>query len=93
MTQHVLKIHPQFLPRIFNGQKTFEIRKNDRDYQVGDTLLLVEHNPNSNVQWAVPGKKQSARVDVVYISSFAQQEGYMVLGIRLSNDSNDEVMK
>lgn len=86
MTEHVLKIHSQFLPRILSGQKTFEIRKNDRDFQVGDTLLLCEHNPNSQIQWAHPGKQQSARVGVVYISSFAQQEGYVVLGIKLNED-------
>ncbi len=27
------------------GEKTFEFRKNDRDYQVGDRLWLREYDP------------------------------------------------
>jgi len=87
MTEHSLKILPQFLARILSGQKTFEIRKNDRDYQVGDTLFLQEHNPDSKIQWAVPSRQQSARVEVVYISSFAQQEGYIVMGVKLLSET------
>jgi len=90
MSEHVLKIHKQFLPRILSGQKTFEIRKNDRDFQVGDTLFLNEHNPDSEIQWAAPGRQQSARVEVVYISSFAQQEGYVVMGIKLLSESKGD---
>jgi len=35
---HRLKIKPCYLLRILDGSKTFEIRKNDRDFQVGDTI-------------------------------------------------------
>lgn len=38
---HNLKIEEQYLQDLLSGKKTFEIRLNDRDYQVGDTLLLA----------------------------------------------------
>lgn len=41
---HELKILPQYFEAVQSGLKTFEIRKNDRDYKVGDTLVLKEYN-------------------------------------------------
>ena len=35
---HQLKIKQCFLFHILEGSKTFEVRKNDRDFQVGDTI-------------------------------------------------------
>lgn len=38
--EHELKILPQYFAAVKSGEKTFELRKNDRGYEVGDTLLL-----------------------------------------------------
>ena len=38
--RHELKTDPEVFDAVIAGTKTFEIRKNDRDYQVGDELLL-----------------------------------------------------
>jgi hypothetical protein len=43
--KHDLKIWPQYFVEVAAEQKTFEIRKNDRDYQVGDVLRLREWEP------------------------------------------------
>ena len=40
--QHNLKIFPQYFEAIKCGEKTFEVRKKDRNYQVGDYLILKE---------------------------------------------------
>jgi len=37
---HELKTDPKVFDAVKTGLKTFEIRQNDRDYQVGDVLLL-----------------------------------------------------
>ena len=40
MTQHKLKLNDRFFDAVVNGIKTFEIRKDDRGFRVGDTLVL-----------------------------------------------------
>lgn len=44
MTTHELKTDPSYFGRIRDGVKTFEIRRHDRDYKVGDRLLLREYD-------------------------------------------------
>lgn len=39
---HYLKIYPEFFSAVCTGVKRAELRKNDRDYRVGDTLHLIE---------------------------------------------------
>ncbi len=39
---HELKIQPKYFRAILDGKKTFEIRKNDRGYKVGDKVVLKE---------------------------------------------------
>ncbi len=41
---HELKILPKYFQAVRNGNKTFELRKHDRDYKVGDYLLLREYD-------------------------------------------------
>lgn len=40
MTTHRLKIHEQYADAVLNGTKTFEIRKNDRNFMVGDKIVF-----------------------------------------------------
>lgn len=47
MKIHDLKIHPEHFKPIRHKQKCFEVRKNDRDYQVNDCLCLQEYDPNT----------------------------------------------
>lgn len=42
---HYLKTWTQFFNDIKSGIKQFEIRKNDRNFEVGDTLILEEFDP------------------------------------------------
>lgn len=41
---HELKIKPQYYEDIKIGIKTFEIRKNDREFKLGDILILNEYD-------------------------------------------------
>lgn len=45
--QHVLKIHPEPLADLLLGAKTAEGRRNDRNFQVGDTVRLMEVSPET----------------------------------------------
>lgn len=46
--EHRVKILPSYFEAQVNNSKNFEIRKNDRNYQVGDLLLLEEYNPTTS---------------------------------------------
>ena len=39
---HELKIETQYYQAVEAGLKTFELRVNDRDFKVGDTVSLIE---------------------------------------------------
>ena len=42
MAQHELKTDPKVFEAVFTGAKTYEIRKDDRGFSVGDVLILKE---------------------------------------------------
>lgn len=46
---HELKILPKYFEDVMTGKKNFEIRKNDRDFKVGDYLLLKEYEGASTL--------------------------------------------
>lgn len=71
---HELKIKPEYFAAVVTGDKTFEIRNNaDRNFQVGDTLLLWEWNGGFT--------GRTAERTVSYITDFEQKPGYVVLGL------------
>lgn len=79
MTVHELKILPKYFKAQKDGIKNFEIRKNDRDYKVGDGIYLREYDPTD--------KKYTGRrilVKVTYITDYKQREGYVVLGTNVN---------
>jgi hypothetical protein len=42
---HQLKTMPKYFEAVSMGIKNFEIRENDRDFNVGDFVELQEHDP------------------------------------------------
>lgn len=81
MNTHELKCHPHFFAAIAAGKKTFEIRRNDRDYRIGDMLNLREYDPT----FGMTGRSL-AGLEVVYImlaEDFpAILPGFVIMGLR-----------
>lgn len=44
---HELKTWPEYFEEVLMAHKNFEVRKHDRNYQVGDTLILKEYDPTN----------------------------------------------
>lgn len=44
---HALKTNPPYFDEVVNGNKNFELRKFDRPFATGDTLLLQEYTKES----------------------------------------------
>jgi hypothetical protein len=58
MTRHELKTWPKYFAAVRSGQKRFEIRRNDREFKVGDILVLREFDPEDD---AYTGQSRNAR--------------------------------
>jgi len=76
-TKHVLKIWPEFYREHAMGTRRFEIRKNDRGYDVGDLVVLQPYDPTNNAY--LPGPELTYRITTV--SNFQQRLDYVVLGL------------
>lgn len=46
MNAHVLRTDARWWDRIADGSKTAELRKHDRDFQIGDRLILMREPDN-----------------------------------------------
>lgn len=46
MKIHKLKIKHEYLEEVELGRKSFELRKNDRDYQIGDIISFIDIDKN-----------------------------------------------
>ena len=76
---HALKILSRYFDAVISGEKTFEVRKNDRPYQVGDLLALNE--------WDEENRRYTRNSCLVYIdyildSADCCKDGYVVLSIK-----------
>lgn len=47
-TLHELKSEPSYFQAVWDGDKTFEVRYDDRGYQKGDRILLREYDPHTD---------------------------------------------
>lgn len=77
MKVHKLKILPEYYNAQIEGKKNFEIRKNDRNFQIGDWLLLKEYNPKIK-----KFTERKVMVEITYITNYQQKDGYVVLGTK-----------
>jgi len=60
-THHYLKIETEYFQAIQNDKKKFELRKNDRDFKIGDILHLNE------VASGVPTGRELLGLEIKYI--------------------------
>lgn len=75
---HILKCWPEYFQAISTGSKSFELRKNDRDFKVGDTLILVEFDPKTQ---KFTGFKTKAEVDFLLKDFPGLEPGYVVMSL------------
>lgn len=78
---HAVKIYPEYYEAVKSGKKPFEVRKNDRDYKVGDILALNEFEPGGAGTGEYSGRAIIARISYVLANSEFCKPGYVVLGL------------
>jgi len=87
MKTHNLKTWPQYFERVLDGSKTFEVRNNDRDFQTGDILILLEYDPNNNSFTNRTIKKVVSYT--LHGGNFGLEHGFVVLGLNNTSNQNE----
>ena len=74
MKIHELKILPEYFEKLLDGSKTFELRKDDRGFKVGD-IILKEYIPGYR-DWTGPeeviieekytGRENKKKISYIY---------------------------
>lgn len=77
-TSHDLKTLPEYFQAVCDGRKTFEIRKNDRNFKEGDILNLWEWSEDTGYTKRVVFR----RVTYILKEQPYVPEGYVCMGIR-----------
>lgn len=76
--EHDLKTWPEPFRLMEAGLKPWEYRKNDRDYQEGDTLLLRDYDPKTQ---SYLGHSLRRLVILVVRGEFGIAEGYVIMTV------------
>lgn len=74
---HTLKSQPASFREIAEGRKNFDLRRDDREFKVGDIVLLREYDPEKGYTGFCLYK------DIKYVTNAALSglaEGYCIVG-------------
>jgi hypothetical protein len=76
--KHELKVYDQFFKALWCGDKTFEIRKNDRNFEERDEICLQENTNGSHDGYT------GREIDgvITFLTDFEQKKGYVVFSFR-----------
>ncbi len=92
MKLHELKILHEYLVDVDLGKKTFELRKNDRDYQVGDLIRFIdirEDDSTANKNQIEPNIDENTLYRITYVLKDVEKYGldkdYCILAIKKLN--------
>ena len=82
MTDHVLKTLPEYWDAVKRGDKTFEVRRDDRGFQRGDTLILKRLRPDGTISEELSGSLCCFISYILTGGQFGIEAGYVVLGFK-----------
>lgn len=79
---HDIKCAHMYFDDAMSGAKPFELRKNDRNYKVGDILHEMEYQDGSYT-----GREFNAKITYILQDYTGLTDGYCILGIKIINES------
>jgi hypothetical protein len=81
MNHHVLKCLAPYYQHVIDGDKTFEVRKNDREFKMGDTILLMEITTEDRAEYT--GREKVFQITYILKGGkFGIKDDYCILGIK-----------
>lgn len=88
-TTHCLKTQPHMYRQLANGERIFDVRHNDRQFQEGDTVTLQEFHPDprvgddtDNPPGYYTGQSIHRRVNRIFTDVPGLQPGYVAMEYR-----------
>lgn len=75
--KHYLKTYTEYFDAVESGDKTFEVRHDDRGFKVGDILVLQDWDGCE-----CTGRELTKKITYVLNDSQFCKYGYVVLGIK-----------
>ena len=86
MATHHLKLHPKYFAEVIAGRKPFEIRFDDRNYRVGDTVVLMEYS----VENGATGRQHSRLITYLLDDFAGLIPGYVAFTLGVSMPASSE---
>lgn len=93
MKTHELKTDPNVFQLTLEGKKEFEIRFNDRDFNIGDALVLREtkftgEEMSSGKPLVYTGRALRCLISCV-VDQYGMQPGWVILGCKYYHGVDD----
>lgn len=88
MKIHKIKLKEPYFSDVFKLKKTFELREDDRNYEVGD-MLYMRKTPFSSKEYSV----NEIQAEIIYkldnCRYYGLERGYCILGISVKDFSHN----
>mgnify|MGYP002510655178 CR=1 FL=1 len=81
---HQIKLGSEFFDDAASGRKDFELRKNDRDYRVGDILEMMEFKDGRNT-----GRICRKAVTYILEDFTGLEDGYCIMGCKVISEAGN----
>lgn len=85
-TIHELKTYPEYFQETLNANKLFECRLNDRNFQVGDTVILKEWSGSSYT-----GREITSTIKYILDNFEGLTDGYVMLSLDIGTFLPDKI--
>lgn len=85
--EHNIKVWSEYWESLSSGEKTFEVRRDDRGYQKGDILVLEKYNREEcrHERLYSTNAKITMRRKITFIltgGQFGIEPGFVVMGLK-----------
>lgn len=80
--RHTLKTVQPYFDAVWSGTKRFELRVNDRDFQVDDMVFLKDYNQFTD---EYSGREISCRISFLLKDYPGIKDGYCIFGFKVVN--------
>ena len=91
MTTHNIRLRVEFCDAVVWGEKSFEIRRNDRGYQRGDHIIFQAVERDGQKIYSVPHPVNDLEFEITYVlNGYGLENGFVALAIKEIGEVVDE---